>query len=122
MKIKIQKSFIVCPILLLLMGLCVSLNVNAVTIMRNTNGDGETDRIHHLEKQVDNLVEADSNSDTEMDQYVFIPDGRLVRRELDTDFDNKIDSKQYYVDEQLIREEQFNHEGRLITVTDYDDA
>lgn len=115
------KSFITCVMLIGLMSICLSFNVNAATILHSTENGGEIDRIYHRKNKLDYIIEADFNSDTEMEQYVFKPKGRLVRRERDFDFDNIIDTKLYYVDEQLIREEHFTHDGQLFVVIDYDD-
>ena len=118
-----KKIFLTCLILILIIGICIPLHVNAANkiLLHNTEIGGEIDRIHHRKNNEDHIIETDFSWDTEMDEYVFIPEGRLVRIEKDTDSDNKIDVKQYFADFQIIREEQFNDKGQLLAVIDYDD-
>ena len=86
-----KMSFLILLILLLIAGFCVPLNVNGATkvILHTEETGGEIDRIYHRRNNEDQIIETDFNWDTEMDEYIFIPDGRLVRIEQDTDYDIK---------------------------------
>jgi hypothetical protein len=84
------------------------------------NGDGKADMTSVFTRSGDASIpreerskvlarkEIDVNFDTKMDvKQFFSPDGALVREEMDLDFDSKIDAIDYYVDGVRVRREMY---------------